>query len=286
MPVKPVRWCALPSVDGVPVLLSDSVTVFDAGDAAGAVIVSGSHGGTSALAYVVRVGARGVLVNDAGVGKEGAGIAGLASAEAAGLAVAAVAHTSARIGDAQDTLEHGRVSHVNGVATDAGVLIGMDASSAVAAMTSAEPPASGTVAEEAPPKLPWLLDPGPPAVFAVDSAVHVDAALNGTIVVTGSHGGATHGRALDAEVAAAFFNDAGIGKERAGTGRLAILEASSTPGVAVSHELARIGDATDAWEHGIVSVVNAPATAIGVSPGQTVQRAARVIQEASVEVRA
>lgn len=286
MPADPSRWRALPPVAGVPVLLSDSVTVFDAADAAGAIIVSGSHGGTSAIGYVVRVGARGVLVNDAGVGKEEAGIAGLACADAAGLAVAAVAHDSARIGDAQDTLDHGRVSHVNRVAAAAGVRPDMDAPSAIAALTTAEPPPAETVQQESPPQPPVLVDPGPPAIYVVDSAVHVREALTGTIVVTGSHGGATHGRALDAAVAGAFFNDAGIGKDRAGIGRLVILEASSTPGLAVSHVSARIGDAADAWEHGVVSVVNTAAAALGIQPGQTVRHAAGVIQQASVEVQA
>ena len=55
MPVAASRWRALPPVDDVAVLLSDSVTVFERSSAAGAVLVTGSHGGVSALAYAVVV---------------------------------------------------------------------------------------------------------------------------------------------------------------------------------------------------------------------------------------
>lgn len=265
-------------------LLSDSVTVFDAEQAAGAILVSGSHGGTLAIEYVLRLGARGVLVNDAGVGKEQAGIAGFAIADEAGLAVAAVSHESARIGDGADTLASGIVSYVNATAGDAGVHVGMAAREAIAAMVSVPPPPPDVIAAAPQHRPPRLVDPGPPAVYAVDSAADVLGPLAGSVVVAGSHGGATHGRALDVAVAGAFFNDAGIGKERAGIGRLAILEASSTPGIAVSHQSARIGDAVDAWEHGVVSVVNQPAAAVGIEPEQQVRSAVRSIQEAVMEI--
>lgn len=281
------RWRALPDVRGVHVLLSDSVTVFDAATAAGAIVVSGSHGGASALAYVIRAGVQAVVVNDAGVGKDAAGIAGLALASSVGLAAVAVAHTSARIGDGEDTLRSGVVSHANDPAAVAGVRAGMTVSEAVEMLAATAPrtttadtgSAARAAAIDLPPAAPpVLLDAGPPPTYAIDSAVGVDAALTGAIVVTGSHGGAAHGRALDARVAAAFFNDAGVGKERAGVGRLPILEADGIPGVAVGHGSARIGEAMDTWHHGIVSVVNGPAAAAGVAVGQRVREAACIVQ--------
>ena len=97
-------------------------------------------------------------------------------------------------------------------------------------------------------------------------------------MVTGSHGGAAHGRALDAPVAGAFFNDAGIGKDRAGVARLPILDAQDTPAAAVSHESARIGEALDAWHGGRLSVVNEAAARLGIEVGQSVGSAARMLQ--------
>ena len=96
----------------LPVVLLDSVTQVQPAHA-GCVVVTGSHGGASAAKYALDVAAALYVFNDAGVGKDGAGIAGLAQLDAAGIAAAAVAHTSARIGEARDTYEHGIVSAVN-----------------------------------------------------------------------------------------------------------------------------------------------------------------------------
>jgi hypothetical protein len=276
MPVAAARWRALESIAGVPVLLSDSITVFDRSSAAGAVLVTASHGGVGALAYALPLGARAVIVNDAGVGKDESGVAGLASVETIGLAAAAVAHDSARIGDAADTLASGRISRVNRHAAAAGVEPGMPAARAVDVLARHAAPSAAAAASAAL-RAPLLVEAGPPPVYAVDSAAQVDASMAGTIVVTGSHGGATHGRALDAPVVAAFFGDAGIGKDRAGVGRLAILDALRTPGLAYGHASARIGDAMDAWESGIVSVVNEAAAAAGARAGQAVRDACAAI---------
>jgi len=98
----------------------------------------------------------------------------------------------------------------------------------------------------------------------------------GAIVVSGSHGGSSSGEfAIAVPLTAVFFNDAGIGKDRAGVAALDMLEARGVPGLAVSHLSARIGEAADMWENGVVSVVNPAAARVGVTVGETVQAAAR-----------
>ncbi|WP_245587641.1 hypothetical protein [Calidithermus chliarophilus] len=91
---------------------------------AGAVVVSGSHGGEAAARYALAHPPLLVVFNDAGVGKDQAGIAGLALLEAAGIAACAVGHLSARISDAKDTLEHGVITHANRPARRLGAGIG------------------------------------------------------------------------------------------------------------------------------------------------------------------
>ena len=59
------------------------------------------------------------------------------------------------------------------------------------------------------------------------------------------------------------FNDAGGGKNAAGVASLAELEREGIAAAAVSHESARIGDALDAWENGVVSRANGPAAGGG-----------------------
>lgn len=105
------------------VLLMDSISRLHP-EHRGAIVVSGSHGGASAAAFAMACPLMLVVFNDAGVGKDGAGIAGLAMLQAHGTAAATVAHTSARIGEAADTWASGVVSHVNGLAGLQGLAAG------------------------------------------------------------------------------------------------------------------------------------------------------------------
>jgi hypothetical protein len=99
------------------VVLLDSVAALDATHR-GAVVVTGSHGGVSAAAYAQRFAPALVVFNDAGRGKDDAGVAGLPMLQSHGIAAATVAHDSARIGEAADTLAHGVVSAVNAAAAE------------------------------------------------------------------------------------------------------------------------------------------------------------------------
>jgi len=101
------------------VVLIDSVTQVVPGDA-GAIVVTGSHGGLSAAGYARSVKAALYVFNDAGIGRHEAGIAGLALLQEAGIAACAVGHMSARIGEAVDTLEHGMITRANDLAKAAG----------------------------------------------------------------------------------------------------------------------------------------------------------------------
>jgi hypothetical protein len=94
------------------IVLLDTVTAVEPLHA-GAVVVTGSHGGASVVRYARAVAARLYVFNDAGVGKDDAGITALAELEHAGIAAATVAHDSARIGEARDAFECGIVSRVN-----------------------------------------------------------------------------------------------------------------------------------------------------------------------------
>lgn len=115
------------------VVLLDSVTQ-TAAEHAGCVVVTGSHAGRSVVRYALAVPARLYVFNDAGVGKDGAGIAALAELEAHGVAAVAVAHTSARIGEALDTWEHGIISTVNAAAAQLGLAPGQRLRDALAAL--------------------------------------------------------------------------------------------------------------------------------------------------------
>ena len=61
------------------------------------------------------------VFNDAGVGKDVAGLAALPFLQRHGIAACTVAHTSARIGEARSTLHDGVVSHCNAQALSLGI---------------------------------------------------------------------------------------------------------------------------------------------------------------------
>src|SRR5258706_8720258 len=123
---------------GLPkeIVLADTATKL--GDTArGGVIVTGSHGGRYAAYLTLAAHPRAVIHNDAGVGKDLAGIAVIAMGEALGVAATTLSHTSCRIGDAADMMARGVVSHANAQARALGVAPGMAAREAALRLVAA-----------------------------------------------------------------------------------------------------------------------------------------------------
>jgi hypothetical protein len=100
----------------------------------GDIIVCGSHGGKSAAGHAVKFKPKGIIFNDAGKGKEDAGIGGLEILEKEGIIGVTVDAFSARIGDGKDSYDSGIVSAVNERARQAGIKIGMSARDAALRM--------------------------------------------------------------------------------------------------------------------------------------------------------
>jgi hypothetical protein len=118
------------------VVIMDSITKVVPDDA-GAHVVSASHGGVSSGEFALEVPLSSVFFNDAGVGKEGAGIAALAMLEARGVAAGTVSHESAKIGDSQDMLDHGVISHANRPAVERRLVPGLKLKDALSAVVGA-----------------------------------------------------------------------------------------------------------------------------------------------------
>src|SRR5512134_318771 len=120
---------------GGRVILMDSITKVTPDDA-GAIVVCASHGGTSSGEFALEVPLKAVIFNDAGVGKDNAGIAALDMLQKRGVAAATVAHTSGRIGDSLDMWENGVLSHVNDVGRAAGLAPGARVRSTLTGLVS------------------------------------------------------------------------------------------------------------------------------------------------------
>src|SRR5437868_7670438 len=105
------------------VTVADSVTHLDA-EARAKVAVCGSHGGVYAAWLAARAGVRAIVLNDAGIGRHSAGIAGVMWLAGLGIPACAIDYRSARIADGADMLARGTTSMVNDAAAQLGCLPG------------------------------------------------------------------------------------------------------------------------------------------------------------------
>ena len=113
-------------------------------------------------------------------------------------------------------------------------------------------------------------------VWAMDSVALMQPNDRRQIVVTGSHGGllgSKQDHALDVDVFAAFFNDAGGGKENAGVSRLPALDGRGIAASAVSCHTARIGDGKSTYDTGVLSHLNETARRLELREGMSVREA-------------
>jgi len=263
-------------------IVVDSVTRLGP-ETQGRVVLGGSHGGVYAAYLAARASASGVILNDAGIGLDRSGIAGLAYLDKLSVPCAMVSHRSARIGDGFDALGRGIVSQVNKAAIELGIEPGMwcrEAARRLAKASAAGPDAPESVESR-------FAIPLPHAKKARASALDSNSLLTprdiGTIVVTGSHGALLGGVAASAarqDVFAALYNDADGGADGAGFTRLPALDARAIAAGTYSAWTARIGDGRSGYESGIVSAVNRRAAALGARVGASVREFVAVMAEA------
>ena len=101
------------------------------------VVVSGSYGGRYNAFNAAKWGVCGVIMNDAGIGKDNAGIRGLDYLDQINLAAATADAQTCHIGDGDHMLEHGIISHVNRAATALGCSPGQNVRECAELMRSA-----------------------------------------------------------------------------------------------------------------------------------------------------
>ncbi|ARP95147.1 hypothetical protein [Bordetella genomosp. 13] len=260
------------SASAVAVL--DSITKLAPAHAA-QVVIAASHGGLYA-AYCAAAGAvRAVIFNDAGVGKDRAGIAGLDYLQTIHIPAAAADYRSCRIGDGQDMAAHGRISHANAAAQALGCAPGMTVRSAAECLRSATGDRMRPTAQTESRQVLVADAQGHARVVGLDSVSLLDARDDGLIAVTASHGQRLAGLDHDgvkARPALVSFNDAGMGKDGAGASRLPLLQARGIAAVTVAAASARIGDARSCYETGVISCANDSALELGLRVGLSLQQ--------------
>jgi hypothetical protein len=272
------------------------------------VAVAGSHGGEYSGRFALSAGLSGVIFHDAGLGLDAAGVAGLALLDRSGVAAAAVAAASARIGDGRDVHRHGVISQLNQAAWRCGVRAGMPCREAASLMLSEapgphRPPAAGPGRVRHRPAGPATDDQVARVlvgarhdIWVLDSASAAGPRQDGAIVVTGSHAALPGGqprRALKCDAFLAAFNAAGSAASQAGTEtgagagagpatgatRLPALDQRGIAAVAVDAMSARIGSGRSTLDQGVVAVVNRRAAALGIRPGDRLATVARALAD-------
>lgn len=132
VPAVPVRNGVVPKekrclLTGTPVAVwvLDSASLVSPSDD-GAIVITGSHGSAPGgeVERALKCTAALAAFNDAGVGKDAAGISRLPLLQARGVPAVTVAASSARIGEGMSTLNDGVISAVNPAAASLGAFLG------------------------------------------------------------------------------------------------------------------------------------------------------------------
>jgi uncharacterized protein YunC (DUF1805 family) len=260
------------------------------------ILVCGSHcGGNMDLArYVKNCHVKAVFLNNAGVGKNQAGIRGLTYYEAENILACAIDHNSAEIGIAHDTWENGTISHTSTQAAAAGIQIGDSVKEAVAKIKDIFRHHSSTQQsknvdsligndvkdisskEDLKKQMQTKIDGV--RITVTDSITFLNDKNSGDIVVCGSHGGLSAGDyALKHHVKTVFFNDAGIGKNNAGVKSLESLNESGILACTVDCMSAEIFNGQDVLDNGIITVCNQLAKARKIKEKMTVKEAIKLM---------
>ena len=124
-------------------------------------------------------------------------------------------------------------------------------------------------------------------IVVADSITRVGPEAAGAVIVNASHGG-VYAAYLAAKLSAvaAVFNDASVGRDRAGIGGLDYLQQLGIAVATVGHDTARIGDGADMMAHGVVTHANGLAVSLGVHATQSCRDAAAALQQSRQTHRA
>lgn len=247
-----------------------------------------SHGGIYAGYYAAKCGVGAVILNDAGIGREMAGVAGLDLLEDLGVAAAAVSHRSARIGDGADGPSRGVLSTINAMARGLGLVEGMACAEALKILSGANLEPAPTPPIQAEARLDAEAGRDGVRVIVTDSNSLVEPSDAGHVFVSASHGGLLGGRpetAVKFPVFAGVYCDADRGADDAGISRLPALDARGIAGACVSAFSARIGDGRSIYDDGFISAVNETAILHGGAIGQTCRAFVEIMVEARINQR-
>ena len=250
----------------------------DGVDSGKTVIVSASYSGVYCARLVQRAGPIGAIGIDCGIGKDGAGVAGLWYFEALAIPAAAADIATVELGNGVDLWEAGKISRSNWLAHALGVVAGMtvkDAAHLLAMAPSPLPEPDGENREV------MVEGPNGHNVVATNSIAEcLPEDRDTNVMCTAGHTGrSVIGYIIGFRPYAFICSDGGIGKNNSGLLALGPANDAGIPGASVSAATARMGDGHSTYEDGVISAMNGLAVAAGVRIGMTAKEAARLLVE-------
>lgn len=242
------------------------------------VIVNASYAGVYCARLLEETRPVGAVGLDCGIGKDGAGVAGLWYFEALRIPAAAADIRNLEHGNGRDLYSNGTISRVNAYASALGIRPGMGVADAAAIMAEAigrDVEVDGAARER-------VLDgPDGRAVVCTNSiadALPEDRDRN-VLCTAGHTGRSVVDYIIDSRPYGFICSDGSMGRDRSGVAALEPAGRAGIPGAAVSADSARMGDGHSTYFDGVISAVNGLAHAAGVRIGQDAREAARLLVE-------
>lgn len=243
------------------------------------VVVAASYSGVLCARMIASTKPRGVVGLDCAIGKDGAGIAGLAFYEALAIPAVAVDVMTAEMGNGRDLYENGIVSRVNELALQFGIKPGIaakDAAARLKAITHIDAEALFANKEN---REVIYTNPHGRSIVCTDSIAFSREEDRGrNVLCTAGHTGrSVVDYIIDSGVWGFICSDGGIGKNNSGISALPFANAAGIAGASVSALTARMGDGHSTYFDGVISAMNDLAKAKGVFVGQSAVDAARAL---------
>jgi len=214
---------------------------------------------------VARHQPRGVIGLDCAIGKDGAGIAGLAFYEALGIPSAAVDVMTAEMGNGDDLYTCGMVSRVNDRATSLGLKPGMSAREAADLLKAASTPGDDRFADRENREIIYTQAAGRSIVCTDSIAFWRPEDTGRNVLCTAGHTGRSVVNYIVGSGVWGFIcSDGGIGKNDSGITALPVANEAGIAGASVSALSARMGDGHSTYYDGVISACNELARSKGV----------------------
>jgi hypothetical protein len=240
------------------------------------ILVNASYCGVLPARFIGAEAPRGAIGVDCGVGPAGASIAGLWYLEALNIPGAVADVMTVRLVDGEDLYRKGIISFVNRPGHDCGVRAGMPVADAAMLMLENDPlePNADQVTNRT------IVDDSVPVhpVVCTDSIAFGLPEDRNNVLVTAGHTGRSAVPYLRKVRPFGFIcSDGGGGREGSGRAGLAIVEEDGLAGATVDARRAAMGDGLSSYQDGVISGVNALASAAGVMIGMPAIEAARLL---------